>query len=143
MSEQLRVRLLRPGARLPARGTALASGFDIYACLDGEIAVGQHPVVVPTGLAFEVPPGLDAQFRPRSGLARQGVMSTFGTLDADYRGEVLITMYTVAPGIKHVVRSGDRVAQLVVARLVPVEFVEVTELSTTARGSGGHGSTGR
>ena len=143
MSEQLRVRLLRPGARLPARGTALASGFDIYACLDGEITVGQHPVVVPTGLAFEVPPGLDAQFRPRSGLARQGVMSTFGTLDADYRGEVLITMYTVAPGIEHVVRNGDRVAQLVVARLVPVEFVEVTELSTTARGSGGHGSTGR
>ena len=87
-----------------------ASGFDIYACLeDGPVTVGQRPVVVPTGIAMEVPWGLDAQFRPRSGLARQGVLSTFGTLDADYRGEIMITLYTVAPDIMHMVQHGDRI----------------------------------
>jgi deoxyuridine 5'-triphosphate nucleotidohydrolase len=104
MPEHIRVQLLRPGAKLPFRATELASGFDIYACLeDGQVTVGQRPVVVPTGIAMEVPWGLDAQFRPRSGLARQGVLSTFGTLDADYRGEVMITLYTVSPDITHTV----------------------------------------
>ncbi len=143
MTDRLLVKLLRPGALMPRRATAQASGFDIHACIEDEITVGQLPVLVPTGLAIEVPPGLDAQFRPRSGLSREGVMATFGTLDADYRGEIFITMYTVAPGIEHIVRHGDRIAQLVVARLAPVEFAEATTLSETARGSGGHGSTGR
>ena len=144
MTENIRVKLLRPGAKLPYRATALASGYDVYACLqDGPVTVGQVPVIVPTGLAMEVPPGLDAQFRPRSGLARQGVMATFGTLDADYRGEIMITLYTTAPGIEHVVHHGDRIAQLVVVRLAPVEFEVAEDLSHTARGAGGHGSTGR
>lgn len=141
--ETIGVKLLREGARVPARATELASGFDIYACVDGPVEVGQHPVVIPTGIAMEVPPGLDAQFRPRSGLARQGVLCTFGTLDADYRGEIMITLYTVAPDITHTVQPGDRIAQLVVTRLAPVEFVEMQSLSETARGTGGHGSTGR
>lgn len=141
--ETIGVKVLREGARVPARATELASGFDIYACVDGPVEVGQHPVVIPTGIAMEVPPGLDAQFRPRSGLARQGVLCTFGTLDADYRGEIMITMYTVAPDIRHTVQPGDRIAQLVVTRLAPVEFVELQALSETARGAGGHGSTGR
>lgn len=144
MTETIRVKLLRPGAKLPYRATALASGYDVYACLEnGPVTVGQAPVIVPTGLAMEVPPGLDAQFRPRSGLARQGVLATFGTLDADYRGEIMITLYTTAPGIEHVVHDGDRIAQLVVVRLAPVEFDLVDDLSETARGAGGHGSTGR
>lgn len=141
--ETIRVKLLREGAKIPARATALASGFDIHACTDGPVEVGQHPVVIPTGIAMEVPPGLDAQFRPRSGLARQGVLSTFGTLDADYRGEIMITMYTVAPEIRYTVQPGDRIAQLVVTRLAPVEFEPVDSLTETARGAGGHGSTGR
>ena len=92
---------------------------------------------------MEVPWGLDAQFRPRSGLARQGVLATFGTLDADYRGEVLITLYTVAPDITHTVNHGDRIAQLVVGQLSDAGFEEAVTLSETARGAGGHGSTGR
>jgi dUTP pyrophosphatase len=140
----IRIVRLRPGARMPVRATEHASGFDIHACLeDGPVTVGQVPVVVPTGLAIEVPPGLDAQFRPRSGLARQGVLSTFGTLDADYRGEVMITMYTVAPGITHEVRDGDRIAQMVVGRVADVAIEETDALSETERGAGGHGSTGR
>ncbi len=143
MSETIRVKLLRPGARIPARATQFASGFDIHACIDAPVVVGQRPVMIPTGIALEVPWGLDAQFRPRSGLARQGVLATFGTLDADYRGEIMITLYTVAPGIEHTVHHGDRIAQLVVTRLVDVTFQEALDLSETARGTGGHGSTGR
>ena len=144
MLETIRVQLLRPGAKLPFRATELASGFDVHACLeDGPVTVTQRPVVIPTGLSIEVPPGLDAQFRPRSGLARQGILSTFGTLDADYRGEVMITLYSVSPDITHEVRDGDRIAQLVVTRLADVEFERALVLSETVRGAGGHGSTGR
>jgi dUTP pyrophosphatase len=129
---------------MPFRATEFASGYDTHACLDdGPVVVGQRPVVIPTGLAMEVPPGLDAQFRPRSGLARQGILATFGTLDADYRGEIMITLYSVAPDITHTVQDGDRIAQLVIARLVDVEFERALVLSETGRGAGGHGSTGR
>ncbi len=96
-----------------------------------------------TGIAIEVPAGLDVQVRPRSGLAKQGVLCTFGTVDADYRGELIVTMYAFAPGVTHVVHDGDRIAQMVIARLADVDFEEADTLSETARGSGGHGSTGR
>lgn len=141
--ELVRAKLLRPGAKLPTRGTEYASGFDISACIDEEIVLSQRPTLVPTGLALEVPAGLDAQLRPRSGLARQGVLATFGTLDADYRGEVMIALYTTAPDITYTVRNGDRIAQLVITRLADVTFAQVEDLSETVRGSGGHGSTGR
>lgn len=144
MTETIQIKLLHPNARMPFRATEFASGYDIHACLpDGPVDVGQRPVVIPTGLAMEVPYGLDAQFRPRSGLGRQGILATFGTLDADYRGEIMITLYSVAPDIAHTVRDGDRIAQLVVTRLADVVFEQVAELSATTRGAGGHGSTGR
>ncbi len=141
----MRVKLLRPGARLPYRATELASGFDIHASLqDGlEVRLSQVPTLIPTGLAMEVPPGLDAQLRPRSGLARQGVLATYGTLDADYRGELFIALYTTSPLIEYTVRDGDRIAQLVITQLSQVEMMEAAELTETARGAGGHGSTGR
>jgi len=140
----VRVKLLRPGAQVPRRATEHASGFDLHACLvDGPIELSQTPTLVPTGVALEVPPGLDAQLRPRSGLARQGVLSTFGTLDADYRGELMIALYTTAPGIRYTVHDGDRIAQLVITMLAPVLFEESPELSATVRGASGHGSTGR
>lgn len=144
MPSMVRVQLLRPGARVPRRGTEWASGFDLYACLDGaSVELGQRPVLVPTGVAVEVPPGLDAQVRPRSGLARQGVLCTFGTIDADYRGELMVTLYTTAPDITHIVRDGDRIAQLVFSRLVVPALEPADALSPTVRGAGGHGSTGR
>lgn len=137
------MKLLRAGAALPRRATEHASGFDITACIDAPVVVGQVPVLVPTGLAFEVPPGFDAQLRPRSGLARQGVLSTFGTLDADYRGELMIALYATSPAVTYTVHNGDRIAQLVIIRLADVRFEEAVELSPTVRGAGGHGSTGR
>lgn len=140
----VRVKQLHAGVPVPVRATEHASGFDLHAWLpDGPVEVGQFPIVIPTGLAFEVPPGLDAQVRPRSGLAKRGVIATFGTLDADYRGELMVTLYTVAPGITHAVHSGDRIAQLVITRLADVRFELAAELADTVRGAGGHGSTGR
>ncbi|MEE8347182.1 MAG: dUTP diphosphatase [Dehalococcoidia bacterium] len=144
MSEapDLRVRRLRPGARLPERATPGSTGYDLYACLDEELAVGQEPTAVPTGIAIEAPPGYDVQVRPRSGLSLKGVQVTFGTIDSDYRGEVLVTMYVLPYREPHLIRPGDRIAQLVVGRTADVTVEEVGELSTTRRGAGGHGSTG-
>jgi dUTP pyrophosphatase len=142
--EEIEVKLLREGARLPERASEHASGYDLHACLpDGPVEVGNFPVRIPTGLAFAVPPGLDAQIRPRSGLASRGVLSTLGTLDADYRGELFLALYTLTPEVRHVVEHGDRVAQLVITRLADVEFALRDELPETERGAGGHGSTGR
>jgi dUTP pyrophosphatase len=139
----VRVQLLRDGARVPSRATDLASGFDLSACLEAPTVVGNRPVLVPTGIALEIPPGIDAQVRPRSGLARKGVLCTLGTIDADYRGELLVTLYTVAPGLEHTIEPGDRIAQLVLGLLAPAQFELAAELTVTARGAGGHGSTGR
>ena len=142
--EEIGVKLLREGARLPRKASDHASGYDLYACLpEGPVEVGNAPVRIPTGLAFAVPPGLDAQLRPRSGLASQGVMKPLGTIDADYRGEVFVTLYTISPEIRHVVEHGDRIAQLVIARLADVAFALRDTLPETERGAGGHGSTGR
>jgi dUTP pyrophosphatase len=138
----LRVQRLRPGARLPERATPGATGFDLYACPDGELVIGQEPTLVPTGIAVEAPAGYDVQVRPRSGLSSKGVQVTFGTIDSDYRGEVLVTMYVLPFRQPHVVRPGDRIAQLVVGRTAQVSIVEAEALSASERGSGGHGSTG-
>jgi dUTP pyrophosphatase len=138
----LRVQKLRPDARLPEKATAGATGYDLYACLDGELSVGQEPVKVPTGLAIEAPAGFDVQIRPRSGLSSKGVQVTFGTIDSDYRGELLVSMFVLPYRGPHTVRPGDRIAQLVVSRSADVVIEETAELSASGRGAGGHGSTG-
>ncbi len=140
----LQVVRLRPGARTPKRQSEFASGFDLHACLeDGELRIGTTPTLVPTGLAIAAPPSTDVQLRPRSGLSLHGVMAVLGTLDADYRGELFVTMYCLPGSEGHLVRDGDRVAQLIVTRLAPVRWLEVTDLASTTRGTGGHGSTDR
>ncbi len=139
----LRVLRLRDGARLPVRSTPAATGFDLHACLDAPLTLGPAPQLVATGIAIEFPPGFDVQVRPRSGLSAKGVGVAFGTIDADYRGEVLVTMWTFGELASYELQPGDRIAQLVVARLALVEVVEALELSATPRGDGGHGSTGR
>ena len=97
---------------------------------------------VPTGIAIAAPPGFDVQIRPRSGLALRGVLATFGTIDADYRGEIFVTLYCLPEPGRYVVEHGERIAQLIVARLAPVELEVVDALDETSRGAGGHGSTG-
>lgn len=139
----LRIQRLRPEARLPVRATPGASGLDLYACLpEGDVTLGPDPVRVTTGIALEIPPGYDVQVRPRSGLSLKGVGVSFGTIDSDYRGEVLVTMWVFGSRREHPVRHGDRIAQLVIARLAELPLEETEALTPSARGAGGHGSTG-
>jgi len=140
----LKVKRLRPQAVLPRRATPGATGLDLFACIDGGevIALRPQPKLIGTGIAIEVPRGYDVQIRPRSGLSAKGVGVTLGTVDSDYRGEVMVTMYLFSPDAIFEVRHGDRIAQMVVSRAVDMRLVEVEELTPTERGSGGHGSTG-
>jgi dUTP pyrophosphatase len=139
----IRVKRLRPNAKLPFRATSGATGYDLYACLDADLQVGHEPKRVPTGIAIEAPPGHDVQIRPRSGLSAQGVMAAFGTIDSDYRGELLVTLYALPYRGSHIVHNGDRIAQLVINRIEDVPLQEVGELAASERGTDGHGSTGR
>jgi dUTP pyrophosphatase len=140
---ELLVQRLRAAARMPVRATEGASGFDLYACLEAPLWLTRAPQMVPTGIAIAFPRGFDAQVRPRSGLSVRGVGVAFGTVDSDYRGELLATMWTFGDAEAYELRHHDRIAQLVFAVLAPVEVVEAAELSATSRGDGGHGSTGR
>ncbi|MEA1958442.1 MAG: dUTP diphosphatase [Chloroflexota bacterium] len=141
----LKVKRLRPDARLPHRATPGAAGFDLFSCLDGDgkVKLENSPRLIGTGIAIEVPRGCDAQIRPRSGLSLKGVGVTLGTVDSDYRGEVMVTMYTLVPGSSFEIRHGDRIAQMIISMLADIDIIEAEELSPTDRGSGGHGSTGR
>lgn len=143
MNVPVRVKRLRPGARLPERATEGATGYDLYACLDAPIVVGHEPVQVPTGIAIEIGAGFDVQIRPRSGLSSRGVVVTFGTIDSDYRGELLVTMHSLHYREPHEVNDGDRIAQLVIGQALVMDMTVAEDLSETARGAGGHGSTGR
>ena len=141
----LKIKRLRPNAKLPRRATPGSTGFDIFACIEDEGVItlkGTQPKLIPTGIAIEVPRGYDVQIRPRSGLSAKGVGVTFGTIDSDYRGEILITMYLFDPNATFEIKHSDRIAQMVVSTIADLPLVEVEELSETQRGSGGHGSTG-
>ena len=141
----LKVKKLKPDAVLPQRATPGSTGLDLFACLevDTTITLETLPKMITTGIAIEVPHGYDVQIRPRSGLSANGVGVTFGTIDSDYRGEILVTMYLFNPDVHFQVRHGDRIAQMVISRIADIAVVEVEELTATDRGSGGHGSTGR
>lgn len=132
---------------LPSYQTVGAAGMDLLAAVAERkplrLAAGER-VLVPTGLIMELPPELEAQVRPRSGLAlRHGVtvLNAPGTIDSDYRGEVMVLLANLGSA-SFVIRRGDRIAQLVVQRVERVELVEAAKAATTARGSGGFGSTG-
>ncbi len=141
----LKVKRLRPEAQLPCRATPSSTGLDLFACIgrDNTAKLDSTPKLIGTGIAIEFPPGYDVQIRPRSGLSSKGVGVTLGTVDSDYRGEVMVTMYMLTPGISFEIKHGDRIAQLVIHKLANVKIIESEELSTTKRGTGGHGSTGR
>jgi dUTP pyrophosphatase len=140
---EIKVQRLGPHAHLPLRATPGATGLDLFASLDTPLALTRHPQLVPTGIAIEIPAGTDAQIRPRSGLSSQGIGVAFGTVDADYRGELLVTMWTFGDLDEYLLYDGDRIAQLVLARVLPARIVEVPSLTPTDRGASGHGSTGR
>lgn len=130
---------------LPRYETVHASGLDVRAALN-EVVVLQPMArtMIPTGLSFEIPPGYEIQVRPRSGLAaKQGVtvLNTPGTVDADYRGEVKIILVNLGEHTVEI-RDQDRIAQLVLCPVMQANLVVTTDLTETARGAGGFGSTG-
>lgn len=137
-----------PNLPLPSYETLGAAGADVRACLgEGEkivLAPGERKLI-PTGMAFEIPVGFEIQVRPRSGLSfKTGLMvvNSPGTIDADYRGEVKVILGNL--GMKEeVIAHGDRIAQLVLCPVWQARFEEASELSETARGNGGFGSTGK
>lgn len=130
---------------LPRRATELSSGYDLRARLDEPLTLRPGArALVPTGIAIALPPGHEAQVRPRSGLAlRSGLtlLNTPGTVDADYRGEIAVIAVNLGDE-PIVLQRGDRLAQLVVQRIPDVLFEEVEELPETTRGAGGFGHTG-
>lgn len=134
------------GLPLPAKATPGAAGFDLCAAWeDGRIGPGDT-AIVPTGFSIEVPPGYEAQVRPRSGLAAQHsvtVLNSPGTIDCDYRGEVKVILINHSDQRPFLFKKGDRIAQLVIAPIIDAEALEFDELSGTERGEGGFGSTGR
>ncbi|MBL8789512.1 MAG: dUTP diphosphatase [Rhizobiales bacterium] len=144
----MKIRVLRlphaAGLPLPVHATAGAAGLDLRSAADLTLRPGER-ALVPTGLAIALPEGFEAQVRPRSGLAvKHGitVLNAPGTIDADYRGEIQV------PLINHgqadfVIARGERIAQMIVARVEQVELVEVDGLDDTARGASGFGSSGR
>ena len=132
---------------LPSYQTALAAGMDLMAAVPAETPMTIAPgarALVPTGLAIALPPGTEAQVRPRSGLAvRHGltVLNAPGTIDADYRGEIQVLLVNLGSESVGISR-GMRIAQLVIAAVARAQLHEVSSLDETARGSGGFGSTG-
>ena len=135
------------GLPLPSYQSAHAAGLDVVAAVLEDAPVALAPgdrALIPTGMALEIPVGYEAQVRPRSGLAiKHGVslLNSPGTIDADYRGELMVIVINNG-NEPFLVRRGDRIAQLVIAPVSHVEIAEVEELAATARGEGGFGSTG-
>ncbi len=129
----------------PAYATSQSAGMDLRANIDESIVL--HPMerrLVPTGLHIALPQGFEAQIRPRSGLAlKHGitVLNTPGTIDADYRGELMVLLINFSD-TDFVINDGERIAQMVVARHEQIEFQLVDELDDTERGAGGYGHTG-
>ncbi|MBK6937654.1 MAG: dUTP diphosphatase [Chitinophagaceae bacterium] len=131
---------------LPSYATEGSSGMDVRASLESEITLSPlERQLVPTGLFIELPVGFEGQIRPRSGLAiKQGItcLNTPGTIDADYRGEIMIILINLSAE-KQVIHSGDRIAQLVVQKVEKAEWFESVELTVTQRNDGGFGHTGK
>lgn len=163
---KLKVKRLDKGIPMPEYAKSNDAGFDLRATEDVTICPGET-VMVGTGLAFEIPEGYNGEVRARSGMASKRMLAPInepGTVDAGYRGEVMVPLHNFAPsgvscieqigdganllrvipnrgGIQHVKR-GERIAQMVIAPVAHCEFEEVDELSETDRGSGGFGSSG-
>jgi dUTP pyrophosphatase len=142
----LQIKVVNKGRHpLPQYATSLSAGMDLRANIDQPVTL--RPLerrLIPTGLFIALPPGYEAQVRPRSGLAlKHGitVLNTPGTIDADYRGEVMVLLVNFSAE-DFVVADGERIAQMVIARHEQGEWIETDQLDETTRGTGGYGHTG-
>lgn len=142
---KINIKKLNDKAVIPTYGSAYAAGADLYACIQNDVVINPHQtVLIPTGIALELPEGLAGLIYARSGLAtKKGLApaNKVGVIDCDYRGEVKVALHNHSQ-IPQTVAVGERVAQLVITPYITAEFVAVDELSNTVRGAGGFGSTG-
>ena len=139
------IKKLNINAEIPTYKTKGASGADLYACLDDDIKINPNEFKgIKTGISVEIPVGFEMQVRPRSGLALKNgitVLNSPGTIDSDYRGEIVVIL------INHgkepfLVKNGDRIAQIVLAKTEQANFIEKDKLTETERNQNGFGSTG-
>lgn len=138
-----------PGGTMPTKATEGSAGFDCYALIQNEfnaipencyIRPGENKLI-PLGFCMELPPGYEAQLRPRSGLGKEGICVLLGTIDCDYRGQLSANVFNHS--WKQVcVKNGQRIGQLVIQKLPEVEFVAAEELNESGRGERGFGSSG-
>jgi dUTP pyrophosphatase len=130
---------------LPSYETLASAGMDLRANLSEDILLKpMGRALVPTGLFIELPAGFEAQVRPRSGLAIENgitILNPLGTIDADYRGEIMVIMINLSD-VDYLVSNGDRIAQMIISRHEKADWEEVTDLIETSRGAGGFGHTG-
>ncbi len=142
---KVNIKKLNDRAIVPSYGSEYAAGADLYACTEGEVTVAPHQtVVIPTGIALELPVGYAGLIYARSGLAtKKGLApaNKVGVVDCDYRGEVKVSLHNHSD-IPQTVSAGERIAQLIITPYVTAEFAVAEELSQTVRGAGGFGSTG-
>jgi len=137
---------LDPELAVPSSAQAGDAGFDLSARFDGVVPAAGGRLLMATGFALALPEGMAALILPRSGLAlRHGlsVVNAPGLVDSGYRGELSVLLLNTDPEVDIEIRRGDRIAQLMLQRVVPVEFVEVSELAGSERGDQGWGSSGR
>lgn len=143
---KINVKKLDERAVLPTYGSVSAAGADLYAVTDGAVTIAPGETkLIRTGLAVEIPEGYAGLIYARSGLAtKRGLApaNKVGVVDADYRGEVMVSLHNHST-VPQTIESGERIAQLVVTPFLKAEYTEAEELSDTARGAGGFGSTGK
>lgn len=143
---KVNIKKLNENAVMPTYGSEYAAGADLYACNTEKIVIEAHKtVLVPTGLSMEIPEGYAGLIYARSGIAsKRGLApaNKVGVVDADYRGEVMVALHNHSD-IDAEIDVNERIAQLVIAPFLKVEFNETDELSDTVRGAGGFGSTGK
>tara|TARA_Y100000590_G_scaffold434046_1_gene551792 strand:+ start:3235 stop:3672 length:438 start_codon:yes stop_codon:yes gene_type:complete len=140
------VKKFEKNINLPVYKTSGSSGMDLVACVKKKITINpSKTAIIPTGIAVAIPKNFEIQIRPRSGLAAKkgiSVLNTPGTIDSDYRGEIKIILINLSKK-SFVVKSGDRIAQMILCPVAKGKFQEVEILPKTVRGKGGFGSTGK
>lgn len=145
MTQNVKIKKLNENAVIPTYGSEYSAGADLYACVPDSISIAAgETVLVPTGLAMEIPEGYAGLIYARSGLAsKKGLApaNKVGVIDADYRGEIMVALHNHSGKDAEIV-PGERIAQLVITPFLKAVFEKTDELSDTARGAGGFGSTG-
>ena len=140
------VKKFNKNIKLPVYKTLGSSGMDLVACIKNKMTINPGKIaIISTGIAVAIPNNYEIQIRPRSGLAAKkgiSVLNTPGTIDSDYRGEIKVILINLGKKI-FVIKSGDRIAQMILCPVSKAKLKEVTKLPKTTRGKGGFGSTGR